>query len=102
MVGAYIAATIVALVQYARVRDRRVLPLIALFAFQAQALHREWFDRWKDVYQAAACGAGLLLLLALTLRPAPGSRLSRGVPPEVPPHAAPQGDESPSRKRNAR
>ena len=68
MVGAYVAATIVALVQYLRLKDRRVLLLVALFACQAQALAREWFDFWKDVFQTGACAAGLLLLLAFTLR----------------------------------
>jgi hypothetical protein len=70
MVGAYVAATIVTLVQYLRLRDRRLLPLVALFAFQAQALDREWFDVWKDMYQNAACLAGLVMVVMLTLRPA--------------------------------
>ncbi len=68
MIGAYIAATVVTLVQYLRLRERRLLPLAALFAFQVQALSREWWDVWKEVYQGAACFAGLLLLLAMTLR----------------------------------
>ncbi len=71
MVGAYIAATVVALVQYLRLKDRRLLLLVALFAFQAQALAREWFDVWKDVFQVAACACGLGLLLVLTLRHSP-------------------------------
>lgn len=68
MVGLFVAATVVALLQYLRVRERRLLPLLALFAFQAQALSREWFDVWRDIYQAAACGAGLVLLLLLSPR----------------------------------
>jgi hypothetical protein len=68
MVGAYVAATVVALIQYLRLKDRRVLLLVALFACQTQALARDWFDFWKDVFQTGACAAGLGLLLALTLR----------------------------------
>ena len=71
MVGAYVAATVVALVQYLRLKDRRLLLLLALFAFQAQALAREWFDVWKDIFQIAACLCGLGLLLVLTLRRSP-------------------------------
>ena len=44
MVGGFVAATVVTLVQYLRLRDRRLLLLAALFAFQAQALTREWYD----------------------------------------------------------
>jgi hypothetical protein len=80
VVGAYVAATIVTLVQYLRVKDRRLLLLLALFACQAQALAREWYDVWKDVFQIAACAAGLGLLLVLTLR-----HPARPQPPAAPP-----------------
>ncbi len=92
MVGPYFAATIVTLVQYFRLRDRRLLPLAALFAFQAQAYSREWFDVWQDVYEALACGAGLCLLLMLTLRP------SAGRPPH---HPGPQGGDRATNVRHA-
>jgi hypothetical protein len=69
VVGLFIAATVVTLVQFLRVRDRRMLLLAALFAFQSQALGREWHDVWRDVFQAAACGAGLGLLCVLSPRP---------------------------------
>jgi len=68
VVGAYVAATVVTLVQYLRSRDRRLLALVLLFAFQAQALSREWYDFWKDVNQTGACAAGLLLVLLLSPR----------------------------------
>jgi hypothetical protein len=79
VVGGFVAATIVSLLQFLRVRDRRMLLLAAMFAFQAQALAREWWDVWRDVFQAAVCAAGLLLLLALS-------------PRHHPPHAAPAAD----------
>ena len=69
MTGAYVAATVVALVQYLRLKDRRLLLLLAMFAFQAQALARDWFDVWKDVCQAGACASALALLVILTYRP---------------------------------
>ena len=73
MVGAYVAATVVTLVQFLRTRDRRLLVLVFLFAFQSQALAREWFDFWKDVAQTAACACGLVLVLMLSPRhPRPG------------------------------
>ena len=58
MVGAYVAATVVTLVQYLRFRDKRLLVLLFLFAFQAQALYREWYDFWKDVFQTGAARSG--------------------------------------------
>ena len=70
MVGLFIAATVVSLLRYLRVRDRRLLWLAAMFAFQSQALSREWYDVWRDVFQIGVCAAGLLLLLALAPRPA--------------------------------
>jgi hypothetical protein len=71
---------VVTLVQYVRLRDRRLLPLLALFAFQALALTRDWWDYKKEVFQTASCAAGLVLLLVLTLR--------RPAPPEAPPPEA--------------
>jgi hypothetical protein len=74
MVGAFIAATVVTLLQFLRSRDRRMLLLAAMLAFQSQALAREWYDVWRDVFQAGVCAAGLGLLLALSPRhahPAP-------------------------------
>jgi len=76
MVGLFIAATVVSLLQYLRVRDRRLLLLAAMFACQSQALSREWYDVWRDVFQAGVCAAGLWLLLALSPRHQ-DARLSR-------------------------
>ncbi len=86
MIGAYVASMVVTLVQYVRLRDRRLLLLLALFAFQALALTRDWWDYKKEVFQTASCAAGLALLLVLTMRrPAP----PESPPPEVPPAPPP-------------
>jgi hypothetical protein len=57
----YVAATIVAMLQFLRVRERRLLPLVLGFALLAVAHHQE------DWYAARAwhLGAGLALLVAL-------------------------------------
>jgi hypothetical protein len=82
LTGLFVGATVAALLHFARVRERRALLLAAMFAFQYQALAREWFDPWRDVFQAAVCAAGLALLLLLTpRRPAP--------PPPPPDDVAP-------------
>jgi hypothetical protein len=80
MVGGFIAATVVTLLQFLRMRDRRLLLLAAMFAFQAQALAREWYDVWRDVFQSGVCAAGLGLLLALSPRHA-----QPAAPPAAPP-----------------
>jgi hypothetical protein len=90
VVGAYVAATVVTLVQYLRFRDRRLLVLVFLFAFQAQALAREWYDFRKDVFQTGACALGLLLVLMLSPRhPRPPS------PPGPPAETGASGSEAP-------
>jgi hypothetical protein len=86
MVGGFVAATVVTLLQFLRLRDRRLLLLAAMFAFQAQALSREWYDFWRDVFQSGVCAAGLGLLLALS------PRHPRSPPPPTPP---PPGDPGP-------
>ena len=86
MVGGFVAATVVTLLQYLRLRDRRLLLLAAMFAFQAQALSREWYDFWRDVFQSGVCAAGLGLLLALSPRhPQAPSPPPPTAPPEAPP-----------------
>ena len=70
MGGCFVAATIVSLVQFLRVGDRRLLLVAAMFACQSQALSREWYDVWRDVFQAAVCAAGLALVLVLSPRTA--------------------------------
>jgi hypothetical protein len=68
MVGAFLAAAVVTLVQFARVRDRRLLLLAALFALEGNALGREWFDPWREWSFAGVCLAGLALVFALSPR----------------------------------
>ncbi len=68
MVGIFVAATVVALLQFLRGRDRRLLLLAAMFAFQAQALGREWYDFWRDVFQVGVCAVGLALVVVLSPR----------------------------------
>jgi hypothetical protein len=68
VVGAFVAATVATLIQFVHLRDRRLLLLAAMFAFQAQALSREWYDLWRDVFQGGVCAAGLALMLGLSSR----------------------------------
>ena len=71
MVGFFIAATVVALMQLLRTRDRRVLPLLLLFVCLAQAHSRDWRDPWRDRFHFLAGGCGLVLLLMLGSAPKP-------------------------------
>ena len=93
MVGAFVAATVVALLQFLRVRDRRLLLLALMFACQSQALGREWWDVWRDVFQAGVCAAGLALVLGLSPRPA-HPQAKRPVPGDshATPDSAPASD----------
>ena len=65
MTGFFIAATVVALMQLVRTRDRRVLGLLALFVCLALAHSRRWDDPWKDRFHYAAGASGLALLFVL-------------------------------------
>jgi len=76
--GAFVAGTVVALVQFVRVRDRRLLLVAAMLACQSQALGREWYDVWRDVFQAGVIAAGMVLVFALSPRAAhpPSSKVA--------------------------
>ena len=91
MVGFFVAATVVSLVQFVRVRDRRLLLLAAMFACQSQALAREWYDVWRDVFQAGVCAAGMALVLKLS----PGATEPASKPPPAPePESEAAGDQA--------
>jgi hypothetical protein len=68
MTGAFVAATVVALVQFVRTRDWRLVLLMAMLLLEAISLTLEWWNAWKTITQGAVCLAGLVL--ALTLGPA--------------------------------
>jgi hypothetical protein len=94
MGGAFVAATVVALVQFVRVRDRRLLLVAAMLACQSQALAREWYDVWRDVFQAGVCAAGIALVLALSPRTALPPPSKRSAVPQPPEKAQPAADET--------
>ncbi|HEY6552527.1 MAG TPA: hypothetical protein VI669_04190 [Vicinamibacteria bacterium] len=71
MVGFFVAASVVTVLQFLRVKDRRLLLILALFVCLARAHSLEWWDPWKDRFHFAAGFAGLGLLLALGPRHRP-------------------------------
>ena len=68
MVGFFVAASVVTLMQFLRVRDPRVLLLLVLFVCLAGAHSLDWSDPWKDRLHLAAGLAGLGLVLVLPAR----------------------------------
>ena len=71
MVGFFVAASVVTALQFLRVKDRRLLLLLALFVCLAVGHHLDWRDPWKDRFHFAAGFAGLGLLVALGPRHRP-------------------------------
>jgi len=84
MTGAFVGATIVALLQYLRVRDRRILLLVAMFLLQAVALSLDWWNVWRDLSQGGVCLAGMALVFALAPRHPPAPPPSPEPPPREP------------------
>ena len=61
----YIAATVVTLVQFLRLRDRRILALLVMFALLAIGHSRDdWFAARPWHLAGGAAGLGLLYLLS--------------------------------------
>ena len=67
MVSFFVASTVVTLLQYLRIREARLLPLLALFAMLALAHSR---DDWRAsrAFHLGAGAAGLALLVMLSPR----------------------------------
>ncbi|HEY2943836.1 MAG TPA: hypothetical protein VGN09_15500 [Vicinamibacteria bacterium] len=68
MVGLYVAATVVSLIQFFRRRERRLLPLLCLFAFLAAARYLGPGRIGSAAFEVAAIAAGLVLVALLTPR----------------------------------
>jgi hypothetical protein len=68
LVGFFVAATVVTLLQYLRLRDRRLLPLLALFALLALAHFRGEGDTWGRLFHFGAGFAGLATLVMISPR----------------------------------
>jgi hypothetical protein len=65
LAGFFVAATVVTLLQFVRLREKRLLPLLALFTCLAVAHSRgDWFA--ARPWHIAAGLAGLALLVVLT------------------------------------
>jgi hypothetical protein len=70
LVAFFVASAVVTTLQWLRVRDRRFLPLVAMFLLLAAGHFRGEWDGWGRTFHFAAGGAGLLTLVALSPRPA--------------------------------
>lgn len=68
MVGFFVAAALVTLAQWLRVKEARMLPLLALFLLLALAHSRPGWEAWSRWFELLAGGAGLVLLVMLTPR----------------------------------
>ena len=66
-VAFFVAATVVTLLQFVRLRERRLLPLLALFALTA-AGHAAEDAGWAKALHLSAGTVGLAILLVLSPR----------------------------------
>lgn len=66
LVAFFVASTVVTLLQLLRLRDRRYLPLLALFALLALGHFRGERDGWGRVFHFGAGIAGLAVLVMIS------------------------------------
>ena len=78
MDGLFVAGAVVSLVQFWRLRDRRLVPLALMLAFLAGADSREEWDAWRGRYQAGALVCALALLALLSIEDEALARRLRG------------------------
>ena len=67
MEGLFVAGAVITVVQFLRLRDRRLLPLAPLFAFLAGVEGREPWEAWRRRFQVGALASGLALLAMLSV-----------------------------------
>ena len=61
MEGLFVAGAVVAVVQFVRERDRRLLPLAFFLAFLGGIESREPWEPWRRRFQLAAVASGVAL-----------------------------------------
>ena len=62
MSGFYVAAAVVTLMHWLRMKDPRLLPLLGVFTMMAAAHSFEWWHPWHYAFEIAAIVSGLTLL----------------------------------------
>jgi hypothetical protein len=67
--GIYVGVLLVALLRFVRTRERRLVPVLALFALLAIAQTREPYSRWTGLCHLAAGFSGLALVFSLAPHP---------------------------------
>jgi hypothetical protein len=72
-VAFFVAATFVTLLQFIRLRDRRLLPLMAAFALAGLG-HASDDPRWAPLFHMSSAAAGLALVVMLAPRHTPPRR----------------------------
>jgi hypothetical protein len=65
--GLFVAAAVITLMQFWRLRDRRLVPLALMLAFLAGAEGREPWEAWRRRFQIAALASGFTLLAMLSI-----------------------------------
>ncbi len=77
MEGLFVAGAVITVVQFLRLRDRRLLALALLLAFLAGAEGREPWEPWRRRFQIAALASGLTLLAMLSIEDDAAARRAR-------------------------
>lgn len=72
MGGLFVAGAVVAIVQFVRLRDRRLVPLAVLFLCFAGSHARERWEPARQRFQLGALASGLALLAMLSVDGAAG------------------------------
>ena len=68
LVAFFVASAVVTTLQFLRLRDRRLLPLAAMFLLLAAGHFRGEWDGWGRLFHFAAGGAGLVTLVVISPR----------------------------------
>jgi hypothetical protein len=63
--GVFVASTVVTLMHWLRVRDRRLVPLMGMLAMLAAAQSLEWWHPWRHAFELAAAAGALVLMSML-------------------------------------